>query len=137
MLITYPYFLGLKTLTVIKNAANMAGITMDGLKYDDPNVFDFISTGKTVGVFQLESAGMQSFMKELRPRNIEDVIAGVSLYRPGPMDFIPSYIKGKNSPGAVTYDCPEMEPILEPTYGCIVYQGATCSHPKKMSRCLK
>ena len=115
-------FLGLKTLTVIKNAANMAGITMDELKYDDPKVFDFISTGKTVGVFQLESAGMQSFMKELRPRNIEDVIAGVSLYRPGPMDFIPSYIKGKNSPDAVTYDCPEMEPILEPTYGCIVYQ---------------
>ena len=115
-------FLGLKTLTVIKNAANMAGITMDGLKYDDPKVFDFISTGKTVGIFQLESAGMQSFMKELRPRNIEDVIAGVSLYRPGPMDFIPSYIKGKNSPDAITYDCPEMEPILEPTYGCIVYQ---------------
>ena len=115
-------FLGLKTLTVIKNAADMAGISMDKLRYDDQKVYDFISTGKTVGVSQLESAGMQSFMKELRPRNIEDVIAGVSLYRPGPMDFIPSYIKGKNSPDAVTYDCPEMEPILEPTYGCIVYQ---------------
>ena len=77
---------------------------------------------RTDGVFQLESAGMKSFMKELKPQNLEDVIAGISLYRPGPMDFIPKYIEGKNNPENIHYDCPQLEPILEPTYGCIVYQ---------------
>ncbi len=121
-------FLGLRTLTVIKDAVNMIaksrGVTIDidKIDYDDKNVLDYIGTGKTEGVFQLESAGMKSFMKELRPQNLEDVIAGISLYRPGPMDFIPKYIKGKNSDGEISYSCPELKPILAPTYGCIVYQ---------------
>lgn len=89
---------------------------------DDKKVLASIGTGKTDGVFQLESGGMKSFMKELRPQNLEDIIAGISLYRPGPMDFIPKYIRGKNNASTVTYSCPQLEPILEPTYGCIVYQ---------------
>ncbi len=121
-------FLGLVTLTVIKEAVRAVEqntgekIDLDGLDYNDINVFNFIGTGKTDGIFQLESAGMKNFMKELKPRNLEDVIAGISLYRPGPMDFIPVYIKGKNSKGDIIYDCPQLEPILAPTYGCIVYQ---------------
>ena len=121
-------FLGLVTLTVIKEAIQNVYentgemIDVDKLDYNDINVFNYIGTGKTDGIFQLESSGMKSFMKELKPRNLEDVIAGISLYRPGPMDFIPSYIKGKNSKGDITYDCPQLEPILKPTYGCIVYQ---------------
>ncbi len=121
-------FLGLVTLTVIKEAARFAyenkGVKVDPneLDYDDINVYNYIGTGKTDGIFQLESSGMKSFMKELRPKNLEDVIAGISLYRPGPMDFIPVYIKGKNSRSDITYDCPQLEPILKPTYGCIVYQ---------------
>ena len=85
-------------------------------------MLDSIGSGKTDGVFQLESAGMKSFMKELKPQNLEDIIAGISLYRPGPMDFIPQYIRGKNNRDSITYDCPQLIPILEPTYGCIVYQ---------------
>lgn len=115
-------FLALKTLTVIKNAARMAGVSIDSIDYNDEAVYRFISSGKTRGVFQLETGGMQSFMKELKPKSFEDVIAGISLYRPGPMDFIPKYIAGKNDPGSIRYDCPQLEPILEPTYGCIVYQ---------------
>ncbi len=121
-------FLGLRTLTVIQDACEMAGkssgktIDMDKIDYNDSAVYAYISTGKTEGIFQLESAGMKNFMKELRPQNMEDVIAGISLYRPGPMDFIPQYIRGKNHPDQITYDCPQLEPILEPTYGCIVYQ---------------
>ena len=121
-------FLGLRTLTVIQNAARLARqstgkkIDMSRIDYDDKAVFDSLCSGKTDGVFQLESAGMKSFMKELKPRNLEDVIAGISLYRPGPMDFIPQYVKGKNHPEQITYDCPQLNPILEPTYGCIVYQ---------------
>lgn len=115
-------FLGLKTLTVVKNAAEMAGISLNDINYNDPEVYKYISTGKTTGVFQLESGGMQGFMKELRPQNMEDLIAGISLYRPGPMDFIPQYISGKNNPSAVRYACPQMEPILKNTYGCLVYQ---------------
>ena len=83
---------------------------------------DYIGTGKTDGIFQLESAGMKGFMKELKPHSLEDIIAGISLYRPGPMDFIPQYIRGKNDASSITYDCPQLKPILEPTYGCIVYQ---------------
>ena len=121
-------FLGLRTLTVIKDAVDMiekdtgVHIDVDHIDYDDKKVLDSIGTGRTDGVFQLESAGMKSFMKELRPQNLEDVIAGISLYRPGPMDFIPKYIKGKNNSADITYACPELEHILAPTYGCIVYQ---------------
>ena len=121
-------FLGLRNLGVIQNACRMIGKKtgvepdMDHLAYDDEKVFAAIGTGKTDGVFQLESGGMKSFMKELKPRNFEDIIAGISLYRPGPMDFIPKYVRGKNSGEPVTYACPELEPILAPTYGCIVYQ---------------
>ena len=118
-------FLGLRTLTVIQNAARMAGLaddTMMDINYDDKKVFEMIGTGKTEGVFQLESPGMRQFMKELKPQNMEDVIAGISLYRPGPMDFIPKYIAGKTNRDSIVYDCPQLEPILAPTYGCIVYQ---------------
>ncbi len=145
-------FLGLRTLTVIQNAAdnanrsiqeaggaypsyepsfgrnkiteNPAGAVIDinRIDYNDANVFAYLSTGKTDGVFQLESAGMQSFMKRLQPKSLEDVIAGIALYRPGPMDFIPKYIEGKQNPDSVTYDTSELVQILEPTYGCIVYQ---------------
>ncbi len=121
-------FLGLRTLTVIQNAVKMAerstGKTLDleAIDYNDKQVLDSLSTGYTDGIFQLESAGMKSFMKELKPQSLEDIIAGISLYRPGPMDFIPQYIRGKNHPETITYDCPQLEPILTPTYGCIVYQ---------------
>ncbi len=121
-------FLGLRTLTVINNAVSLIEknhgikIDVDNIDYDDKKVLDSIGTGKCDGVFQLESAGMKNFMKELKPQSLEDVIAGISLYRPGPMDFIPKYIKGKNEPESITYVCKELEPILEPTYGCIVYQ---------------
>ena len=121
-------FLGLRTLTVISDAVKLVEknhgikIDVDNIDYDDKKVLDSIGTGKCDGIFQLESAGMKNFMKELKPQSLEDVIAGISLYRPGPMDFIPKYIKGKNEPESVTYVCKELEPILEPTYGCIVYQ---------------
>ncbi len=121
-------FLGLRTLTVIRDAVRLiekdtgVHVAIEDLDFKDKAVFDSIGTGKCEGVFQLESAGMKSFMKELKPQNLEDVIAGISLYRPGPMDFIPKYLKGKNDPNSVTYDCPQLEPILSPTYGCIVYQ---------------
>ena len=120
-------FLGLRTLTVIQNAVLMArkkdpSVNMDTLDYDDKKVLEYIGTGKTDGIFQLESAGMKSFMKELKPNSLEDMIAGISLYRPGPMDFIPQYIKGKNDASSISYDCPQLEPILNSTYGCIVYQ---------------
>ena len=121
-------FLGLRTLTVIKNAVDNVEkttgihIDVDSLDYDDKKVLASLGTGRTDGVFQLESQGMKNFMKELKPQTLEDVIAGISLYRPGPMDFIPTYIRGKNNHAAVTYECPQLEPILAPTYGCIVYQ---------------
>ena len=121
-------FLGLRTLTVIQNAVKLINadgrhhVDMHEIDYNDKAVFDMIGTGKTDGIFQLESSGMKSFMKELKPHNLEDIIAGISLYRPGPMDFIPRYIKGKNEPASITYECPQLEEILEPTYGCIVYQ---------------
>ena len=114
-------FLGLRTLTVIKDAIDGAFDVHD-IDYGDARVYEMIGAGQTEGVFQLESAGMKNFMKELKPQNMEDIIAGISLYRPGPMDFIPKYIKCKNDQANITYDCPELEPILAPTYGCIVYQ---------------
>ena len=121
-------FLGLRTLTVIQNAVNLINrhrekpLNMHDVDYDDAKVYEMIASGKTEGVFQLESAGMKSFMKELKPSSLEDIIAGISLYRPGPMDFIPKYIKGKQNQASIVYDCPELEEILAPTYGCIVYQ---------------
>ncbi len=121
-------FLGLRTLTVIQNAVKYAEkstgrkIDINKIDYNDKNVLDYIGTGKTDGIFQLESSGMKNFMKELKPQSLEDIIAGISLYRPGPMDFIPKYLEGKNNPDNITYDCPQLEKILKPTYGCIVYQ---------------
>lgn len=121
-------FLGLRTLTVIQDAVKLikrdTGVLLDMQKidYNDRKVLDSLGTGHSEGVFQLESAGMKNFMKELKPQSLEDVIAGISLYRPGPMDFIPQYIRGKNRPDTIRYDCPQLEPILKPTYGCIVYQ---------------
>lgn len=121
-------FLGLRTLTVIQNAVKLVEkdtgkrIDLDKIDYSDKKVLDSLGTGRSDGVFQLESAGMKSFMKELKPQSLEDVIAGISLYRPGPMDFIPQYIRGKNRPDTIRYDCQQLEPILAPTYGCIVYQ---------------
>ena len=121
-------FLGLRTLTVIQNAVHQIERTtgklldMQQIDYNDKKVLDSLGTGRSDGVFQLESAGMKNFMKELKPQSLEDVIAGISLYRPGPMDFIPQYIRGKNRPDTISYDCSQLEPILKPTYGCIVYQ---------------
>ncbi len=121
-------FLGLRTLTVIRDAVNLLKksqnieLDMMAVDYDDPQVLSSLGTGRTDGVFQLESGGMKGFIRELKPQSLEDIIAGISLYRPGPMDFIPQYLKGKNHPELVKYDCPQLEPILKPTYGCIVYQ---------------
>ncbi|MGN6714422.1 DNA polymerase III subunit alpha [Anaerocolumna jejuensis] len=123
-------FLGLRTLTVIQNAVRLINkskeeeeiLDIDKIDYEDPVVYTMIASAKTEGVFQLESSGMKSFMKELKPKNMEDIIAGISLYRPGPMDFIPKYIKGKSNEGNIAYECAQLEPILSPTYGCIVYQ---------------
>jgi len=121
-------FLGLRTLTVIQDALRLIkkntgrDIDLEKINYNDKNVYDMLSQGKSEGVFQLESTGMRNFMRELQPECMEDIIAGISLYRPGPMDFIPKYIKGKNDKNAVRYDCPQLEKILSPTYGCIVYQ---------------
>ena len=132
-------FLGLRTLTVIQNAVRFAEqssgkqINIDEIDYNDKAVLDSLGTGKTDGVFQLESTGMKNFMKELKPQSLEDIIAGISLYRPGPMDFIPQYIRGKNNPDSITYDCPELESILEPTYGCIVYQEQVMQIVQKLA----
>ena len=138
-------FLGLRTLTVIHDAVELINkklekmspsseeykkaqniheipLRIDEINTEDKNIYQLIGSGKTEGIFQLESPGMKNFMKELKPENLEDVIAGISLYRPGPMDFIPKYIQGKKNKESVTYECKELEPILEPTYGCIVYQ---------------
>ncbi len=121
-------FLGLRTLTVIQSAVDnirrSSGkvIDMGKIDYNDKAVLEAIGTGRNEGIFQIESGGMKNFMKELKPQNLEDIIAGISLYRPGPMDFIPQYIRGKNSKSDIVYACPQLEPILRPTYGCIVYQ---------------
>ncbi|MGB8454173.1 MAG: DNA polymerase III subunit alpha [Anaerocolumna sp.] len=123
-------FLGLRTLTVIQNAVRLINkkleegkkIDIDNIDYDDKNVYALFASAKTDGIFQFESSGMKNFLKELKPSSMEDIIAGNALYRPGPMDFIPKYIKGKNEAGNIQYECPQLEPILSPTYGCIVYQ---------------
>ena len=132
-------FLGLRTLTVLKDAVKNIkaskgiDVDIDHIDFNDKAVLAFIGTGKTEGVFQLESTGMQNFMKELRPQNFEDIVAGISLYRPGPMDFIPNYIKGKNDQDAITYVTPELQSILEPTYGCIVYQEQVMQIVQKLA----
>lgn len=121
-------FLGLRTLTVIRDTVELVNenynveIDFDNMSYDDPNVYKMISEGKTSGVFQMEGTGMTNFMRELEPTNIEDIIAGIALYRPGPMDQIPRYIKNKKDSAQITYLCPQLEPILNVTYGCIIYQ---------------
>ncbi|MEG2419141.1 MAG: DNA polymerase III subunit alpha, partial [Eubacterium sp.] len=121
-------FLGLRTLTVIRDAveniwhSQKERVDVDHLSMDDPKVYEMLSRGDTLGVFQLESRGMMSFMRELAPENFEDIIAGISLYRPGPMDQIPRYIENKKNPGHVKYLHPLLEPILNVTYGCMVYQ---------------
>ncbi len=121
-------FLGLRTLTVIQDAVNLVNRAHPGtldigkIDYDDQNVMELIGSGHTEGIFQLESPGMKNFMKELKPKSLEDITAGISLYRPGPMEFIPKYIRGKNNPNEIVYECPQLESILSTTYGCIVYQ---------------
>ncbi len=121
-------FLGLRTLTVLRDTVELVEkdkgvhLDLDHLDFNDKKVLSSIGSGRTDGVFQLESGGMKSFMKELKPQTLEDVIAGIALYRPGPMDFIPKYVNGKNNMGDTTYVCPQLEPILSNTYGCIVYQ---------------
>ena len=132
-------FLGLRTLTVLKDAVKNVkkskgiDIDIDHIDFNDKAVLDFIGTGKTEGVFQLESGGMQNFMRELKPQSFEDIVAGISLYRPGPMDFIPDYIRGKNNQSEITYVTPELESILEPTYGCIVYQEQVMQIVQKLA----
>jgi DNA polymerase-3 subunit alpha len=120
-------FLGLRTLTVIRDAADMVrqngeAIDIGALEFDDPEVYRVIASGDTDGVFQLESSGMRAFMKDLRPSCFEDIVAGISLYRPGPMDSIPRYVEGKRNPASVHYEHPILENILNVTYGCMVYQ---------------
>uniref|UniRef100_UPI0040568790 DNA polymerase III subunit alpha n=1 Tax=Agathobacter sp. TaxID=2021311 RepID=UPI0040568790 len=132
-------FLGLRTLTVLKDAVKNVkaskgiDIDIDHIDLNDKEVLDFIGTGKTEGVFQLESEGMQNFMKELKPQSFEDIVAGISLYRPGPMDFIPNYVRGKNNQHEISYVTPELESILEPTYGCIVYQEQVMQIVQKLA----
>ena len=121
-------FLALRTITVIRDTLDLIkkdkniDIDIDTIDYEDPNVYEMISKGETAGVFQLESPGMTNFMKELMPGCLEDIIAGISLYRPGPMDQIPRYLRNKNNPHSITYVSPKLEPILNVTYGCMVYQ---------------
>ncbi len=121
-------FLGLRNLTIIDDTRKIIqkttgeDIDLLNIPENDDAVFTLISSGKTEGVFQLESPGMMNFMKELRPESIEDIIAGIALYRPGPMQFIPQYIRGKRDKSKIIYECSRLEPILSATYGCIVYQ---------------
>ena len=120
-------FLGLRTLTVIRDALDLmhdAGVDMkaEQIPLDDKAVYDMISEGETDGVFQLESGGMRAFLANMKPQNFEDIIAAISLYRPGPMESIPRYIQGKNDPSSIHYLHPKLEPILAVTYGCMVYQ---------------
>ena len=132
-------FLGLRNLSVlketVKNIKRSKGIDIDVDKIDlnDKETLDYIGTGKTEGVFQLESGGMQNFMRELKPQSFEDIVAGISLYRPGPMDFIPDYIRGKNNKDSISYVTPELESILEHTYGCIVYQEQVMQIVQKLA----
>ena len=121
-------FLGLRNLTLIKNTEKMVEqnrgihVSVSDLPFDDPNVYKLIASGQTDGVFQLESNGMQGFMRQLQPKHFEDIIVGISMYRPGPMKDIPEYLKNRKAPKKIQYEHPLLKPILEPTYGVIVYQ---------------
>ncbi len=131
-------FLGLRTLTVMRDAVNYIeqnrgiDIDLDKIDFEDPKVYKMIGEGKTAGVFQLESSGMTSFMKELKPDSLEDIIAGISLYRPGPMAEIPRYVESKKNPNRVTYETPQLEPILNVTYGVMVYQEQVMEIVRKL-----
>ncbi|WP_238916614.1 DNA polymerase III subunit alpha [Clostridium sp. YIM B02555] len=132
-------FLGLRTLTVMSDAIKMVkenrgvDIDLDKIDFDDKEVYKMIGEGNTAGVFQLESAGMTSFMKELKPDNLEDIIAGISLYRPGPMAEIPRYIECKKNPDKVQYETPELEGVLNVTYGVMVYQEQVMEIVRKLA----
>ena len=132
-------FLGLRTLTVMNDAINMVkenrgiDIDLDKIDMEDQEVYKMIGEGNTAGVFQLESAGMTSFMKELKPDSLEDIIAGISLYRPGPMAEIPRYIECKRNPDKVKYETPELEEILNVTYGVMVYQEQVMEIVRKLA----
>ncbi len=121
-------FLGLRTLTLIRDALLMieknhgVKINFSDMDYDDPKVYEEISSGNTKGIFQLESAGMTQFLKNLKPNCFEDVVAGIALYRPGPMASIPTYIENKKNPAGIRYVHKSLEPILSVTYGCLIYQ---------------
>ena len=131
-------FLGLRNLGIIKDALNIIKastgeeIDIDAINLNEPEVYKMIGRGETEGVFQLESAGMKQFMKELKPESIEDIIAGISLYRPGPMDQIPRYVANKENPQQVQYKHEMLEPILDVTYGCMVYQEQVMEIVRKM-----
>ena len=131
-------FLGLRTLTVMNDAVKMIkdnqdiDIDLDKIDFEDKEVYKMLGEGKTAGVFQLESAGMTSFMKELKPDSLEDIIAGISLYRPGPMSEIPRYVECKNNPDKVNYIVPELEDILDVTYGVMVYQEQVMEIVRKL-----
>lgn len=131
-------FLGLRTLTVMSDAVKMIKanreieIDLDKINFEDKEVYKMIGEGKTAGVFQLESPGMTSFMKELKPDCLEDIIAGISLYRPGPMAEIPRYIEGKRNKDSVHYETPELEDILDVTYGVMVYQEQVMEIVRKL-----
>lgn len=132
-------FLGLRTLTVMRDTVAMVrenrgiNIDLDKIDVEDSQVYNMLGEGKTVGVFQLESAGMTSFMKELRPDCLEDIIAGISLYRPGPMAEIPKYVEGKRNPEKVTYVTEQLEGILDVTYGVMVYQEQVMEIVRKLA----
>ncbi len=129
-------FLGLRTLTVIQKAAAQAGQNRNNpvsIDYEDEEVYRYIGTGQTEGIFQLESGGMRSFMKQLKPKCLEDLIAGISLYRPGPMDFIPKYLANKEHPEKIAYEIPQLEEILKPTHGCIIYQEQVMQIVRKLA----
>ena len=120
-------FLGLRTLTVIRDTLDMLreqGIDMkpEDIPRDDPAVYEMISAGDTDGVFQLEGGGMRTFLTNMKPTCFEDIIAAISLYRPGPMESIPRYIQGKQNPSSIHYETEKLRPILDVTYGCMVYQ---------------
>ena len=120
-------FLGLRTLTVIRDTLDLMrsqGVNMkpEDIPMDDPAIYQMISQGDTDGVFQLEGGGMRTFLTNMQPENFEDIIAAISLYRPGPMESIPRYIAGKRDPASVHYETPQLAPILDVTYGCMVYQ---------------
>ena len=131
-------FLGLRNLTAIRECLELIkkdtgeDIQLNNIDYADQSVYKLISSGNTTGIFQLESGGMTSFMRDLGPTCLEDLIAGISLYRPGPMDSIPTYVSCKKNPEKITYLCPELEPILAPTYGCIVYQEQVMDIVRKL-----